>query len=47
MTTLAYLCWVIAVGSFVAGGFTLRRMFAHRRQRTAGQMRGDRIAIDT
>ncbi len=30
---LVYLCWVIAAGSLVATGFTLRRLIEHRRER--------------
>jgi hypothetical protein len=29
---LVYLCWVIAFGSAVATGFTLRRLFEMRRK---------------
>jgi hypothetical protein len=37
---LVYLCFVIAVGSVVAGGFTLRRLFEHRRLRMQAKSRG-------
>jgi hypothetical protein len=35
---LVYLCWTIAVGSFVATGFTLRRFFELRRERPGAQV---------
>jgi len=34
---LVYLCWVIAFGSAVATGFTLRRFIEMRRKRLAAQ----------
>jgi hypothetical protein len=37
MMGLVYLCWVIVFGSFVATGFTLRRLFKMRRNRLAAQ----------
>jgi hypothetical protein len=40
---LVYLCLVITVGSLVAAGFTLRRLFEHRRERMRGS-RDRRIA---
>lgn len=34
---LFFLCWVIGIGSFVATGFTLHRLFEMRRVRRSQQ----------
>jgi hypothetical protein len=42
---LVYLCFVITVGSLVAGGFTLRRVAEHRRLRMQEKSRGVAKAV--